>query len=149
MGFREKQTIYRLEFDGDFEGLVVKVTVPSMGKVLELERSVGEMAGLVGKDVEDLSSDDITLAVTSDQDIVATFLANLVDWNVEDAAGRAIPATADGLSEVSSTLGKHVIKTWWEFVNDVPAPKERSSSSGKPPLEASLPMEPLSPSRAS
>lgn len=150
MGFRETQKVYRLEFEDDFEGLVVKVTVPAFGKVLELEQQVGGLAELVGKRAEDFSPEDVAAAVASSSDMVDAFLDNLVEWNVEDAAGAPIPATREGLARVSSTLGRHVLTTWWEFANGtVPDPKDQPSSGGSPSLEASLPMEPLSPSRAS
>ena len=150
MGFVEKQTVYSLEFEDDYAGLVVKVTVPSMGKSLDLQRAFGELASLVGIDEAALTADDIALAVGGERDLIEAFLEHLVGWNVEDAAGASIPATREGLGRVSSMLGKHVIKTWWEFVSgDVSGPKDKPSSSGKRSLEGSLPMEPLSPSRAS
>lgn len=150
MGFREQQKIYRLEFDGDFEGLVVKVTVPAFGKITELEAQAGAVAAMIGKSADELDPEEIAAAIASSTDVVDAFLDNLVEWNVEDADGAPIPASREGLARVSSTLGRHVIKTWFEFVSgDLPDPKERPSSGGVTSLEASLPMEPLSPSRAS
>ena len=150
MGFREQPKVYRLEFEGDFEGLVVKVTVPMFGKVAELEAQVGGLAELVGKQADELTPDDVKAAIGSSKDMVDTFLDNLVEWNVEDAQGVPIPADREGLGRVSSTLGRHIITTWWEFVSgELPDPKEQPSSGGGRSLEASLPMEPLSPSLVS
>lgn len=149
MGFEEKRRVFRLEFDGDYEGLVVKITVPPMGTVMDLEAMVGDMVGVMGKQSDDISPEEMAVVLAGSTDITRVFLENLVEWNVE-RDGVPVPADEAGLRQVSSTLGRHVVKTWWEFVGgDVPAPKDTPSNSGKPSLEASLPMEPLSPSRAS
>ena len=150
MGFVEKQTIYSLEFEDDFEGLVVKTTVPPMGVTLDLQNSFGALAQLIEKAEDDFTADDIKLASGEVTGMVDTFLENLVSWNVEGPDGAPVPADRDGLRKVSSRLGNHVIKTWFKFITgDVSGPKDELSSSGKRSLEGSLPMEPLSPSRAS
>lgn len=152
MGFQEKETVYRLEFEGDaFEGLVVKVTAPPLGVVLDIRGAMTQLAqDMIGKPEEDITTEDLAAATAAESGLLDAFTEHLVAWNVEDKAGAPIPADADGLRKVSSTLGSHIIRTWWEFVNgDVKGPLGDSSTSGEPSLVASLPMEPLSPSRAS
>lgn len=148
MGFREQRTVYVLKFDGRFEGLIVKATFPPMGVLDAVRTSMGEVAGLVGKDTKDFTAEEVASAIGSETLIIDAFLDNLVEWNVEEPeSGDPIPATREGLARVSSTLGQHVIKTWWEYVSgDVPDPLGQPSNSGRPYPEASLPMESLSPS---
>lgn len=150
MGFREKETVYALTFEGDYEGLIVKVTDATTGEQQKLERAAGDLAPLIGKRTEEISPAEISAAVASSTSMVDAFLVHLVEWNVEDAAGAPIPATPEGLTRVSSRLGRHIITTWWNFVSgEISAPLGAGSSSGEPSLVASLPMEPLSPSHTS
>jgi hypothetical protein len=151
VGFREKETVYALTFEGDFEGLVVKVTDATTGQQQEIERAAARLAPLMTKRPQDITPEEVADGVGTSAGMVDAFLEHLVEWNVEDpVSGEPIPATREGLARVSSRLGKHIITTWWDFVSgEIPAPLGAGSSSGEPSLVASLPMEPLSPSHTS
>jgi hypothetical protein len=150
VGFREKETVYALTFEGDYEGLIVKVTDATTGEQQAIERSAGQLAPLLTKRNDQIAPDEMTAALAASAGLTDAFLEHLVEWNVEDSAGVPIPATREGLARVSSKLGRHIIQTWWNFVSgELTAPLGAGSSSGEPSLEASLPMEPLSPSLTS
>lgn len=151
MGFREEETVYALTFEGKWEGLVVKVTDSSSGEQLEIERLTGDLVPLLGKKIEEMGPEELAAAIGSNATLIDAFLNHLVEWNVEDAKdGTPVPATREGFARVSSKLGRHVVKTWWEFVSgEISDPLDDGSSSGEPSLVASLPMEPLSPNHES
>ena len=87
------------------------------------------------------------------------FAEALVSWNLEepvlDAAGeeadetRSEPATLEGLYSQDMAFALQVIRAWMDAVASVPTPLGQRSADGSPSLEASLPMEVSSPSRAS
>jgi len=151
VGFREKDPTYVLTFEGDaYEGLIVKVSETPFGEQQKLESQNADLVPLIGKKPEEIKAEEFAAALEHSKGLVDAFLDHLVEWNIEDATGDPIPATREGMARVSTTLGRHVIKTWWEFVSgEISAPLGSGSSSGAPSLEASLPMEPLSPSHTS
>lgn len=54
----------------------------------------------------------------------------LVEWNLEDDAHRAIPATEKGVLQAPAPLVRHVITTWNEMLFAIKAPLDGSSTPG-------------------
>jgi hypothetical protein len=71
----------------------------------------------------------------------------LVSWNIEEEDGTAVPADFDGLSTLETQFVMEIIAAWSQAVAGVTGPLEKGSTSGGTFPEASLPMEPLSPSQ--
>lgn len=134
MGYRRNKTIYNLEFE-DHPGLEVRAHAASVGYMLR----IGQLAG---RRAEDVSDEDLEFFFTG-------FAKQLVTWNLEDDDGRPVPADLDGIKSQDLPFMWEILEGWIDATSGVAAPLGESSSSGKPSLEASLPMEPLSPSRAS
>lgn len=78
------------------------------------------------------------------------FAKCLTAWNLEDE-GAPVPATAEGIADQDMDFMLGLVMAWMDAVVGVGAdtPLPEPSSGGDRALEASLPMEPLSLSRAS
>lgn len=84
------------------------------------------------------------------QEMFAHFAPYLVSWNLTTRDGEPLPTTAEALTTtVDRKLAQAIVKTWVRSVMEVDGPLDDSSTNGEPSVEASLPMEELSPSRAS
>ena len=122
MGFKHQAKVYKLVFDDPaLEGLEVRCRSLSIGEV---------------------EDDDIR--------VFEQFAEALISWNLEDDNGQVLPATLESVRgypdyEFMSLLAN----TWVEAVTGVSDELGKDSASGKQSLEASLPMETLSPSLAS
>ena len=122
MGFRHQPKVYRLVFDDpQLEGLEVRA----------LGMSIGE-----------LQDDDLT--------ILAAFVHALQSWNLEDEHGTPLPMTLEALQAYpDADFVSTMTRAWMDAVAGVDEELGKDSPSGKPFPEASIPMEPLSPSLAS
>lgn len=138
MGFVANK-VYKLVFEDDLEGLEVRARSVPLGKMLGL-------AKLDGLDFKTLDLEDQLATL---KELFTVFAQALVSWNVEveTADGtRPLPATFEGLEELDPPTAWAILSAWMTNVMGVSGPLERRSPSGGPSLEASLPMEPLSPS---
>ena len=80
---------------------------------------------------------------------MSRFAGALVSWNLEDEDGEPIPADLAGVLSNDFDLNLELIGAWLDAASGAATPLGRPSTSGSPSLEASLPMDPLSPSQAS
>ncbi|MGH7179199.1 MAG: hypothetical protein ACREJC_17610 [Tepidisphaeraceae bacterium] len=141
-GYTPEKTIYKLVFD-DMEGLVVRARSATIGEITEFNHLLGfkaaqhVAAGMPVADAEEESKKPLV-----------KFIDFLVDWNVLDDNGDPVPATLAGVSTQEPTFMWKIINAWMT-AGSAPAPLEQPSSDGEQSLEASIPMEPLSPSLAS
>jgi len=140
VGYVRKRRVYRLRFeDEELDGLVVKVRSASVGRLLEFMRF---LAGLSG---DDLTADDVEKFAG----LFESFADVLQEWNVEDEDGRPVPATLEGVRSQDGDFVMAIMRVWFQAVTQPPAPLPATSSAGGPSAVPPLPMEPLSPSRAS
>lgn len=127
MGYTVKRKSYHLKFvDPEMGGLEVVAHSGSTGNILNIMEQ--ETDGRIAEAVKDS---------------MAVFADNLVSWNLEDEQGQPVPANLDGLKTLDLDFVMLLIQGWVQSVQDVPAPLETPSTSGKPFQEASLPMEAL------
>lgn len=137
MGYVEQDDIYRLVFE-DRPGLEVRATSLSMKDLLAL-----------------ISLSDLTNRRIAPEDaprvekLFALFATALVSWNVERKDGTPVAASLAGLLSQKQPFVMAIIKAWSEAVAGVAAPLPQTSSGGGQSLEASMSMEPLSPSLTS
>ena len=90
--------------------------------------------------------------IESDEDnALAEFGKRLVSWNLTDDDDQPIPATAEGLRQVDTSLVTALKNAWLQSIAGVhdADPLPQSSPSGEPSLVESVPMEALSESLAS
>jgi len=122
VGFKHQPKIYKIVFDDpDLAGLEVKARGLSIGE---------------------LRDDEITPA--------ESFANALVSWNLEDEEGRPLPMTLGTLENYPDlNFINTLVEAWLNAVIGVDDELGKDSGSGKPFLEGSIPMEPLSPSLAS
>lgn len=89
----------------------------------------------------------------SDGELFDLFADHLVGWNLEnrDQDGRvvAVPATREGVRSQDARFVDHLFALWVGRIGKVDDPLPQPSGDGRPSLEESIPMEPLSPSLAS
>lgn len=138
MGYKVQRTILRLVFEGKHEGLIVEAYAPPLGF---LENAM-KMAPLVGKRTDQMTQEDLAL-VTG---VFGGFAEYLISWNLERDDDTPVPATAEGVRSQDVGFVMEIVQAWLENAGEVAPPLAPPSSSGKPSLEGSLPMEPLSPS---
>lgn len=157
-GFVTKRKVLRLTFadDTEYAGLEVRARKVPLGTFLELLALADTARVGEGLSAEDLGEDEIGAL----KGLFTGFAEALVSWNLQepvlDAEGEEtgevvdVPATAEGLMGQEMDLGMAVVGAWMEAVGGgVAAPLGPTSPGGSPSAEASLPMEPLSPSPAS
>jgi len=138
MGHKRPKKVYRVEVDdGPDAGFWMRVrSVPTgqLMKIIEMSQSATTDTASAGR-------------------LFEAFAAALVEWNLEDdgpdGEDRPVPATLDGLYSQDFDFALDLVMRWQEAIAGVPPPLPGASSSGGTSLEASLPMEPLSPSRPS
>lgn len=125
MGYQRK--IYKLVFDDpEMNGLEVRARSVSIGAMRKVQETNDEFL------------------------MMELFSKALVSWNLEDD-GVPVPATLEGLQDQDADLVLAIVGAWMGTIAGVPdaSPLDDASNSGKPSLEASIPMEPLSASQAS
>jgi hypothetical protein len=122
MGFRHQAKTVTLVFDDpDLEGLVVKARSMSLAEV---------------------NDDDLR--------VYEAFANALVSWNLEYEDGRPVPMTLEALESYPDVgFVSSMTEAWFKAVSGVDDELGKDSPSGKRSLEASIPMETLSPSLAS
>ncbi|PZT70202.1 hypothetical protein DN402_31795 [Streptomyces sp. SW4] len=130
MGYRPKRRIFRLDFEGtDYEGLEVSMRGLTVGEELELN-DLRRREGAVVRWFEILTG-------------------LLVEWNVEDEQGQPVPTTFDGVRTQDSALVTAILDALQTAASGVSDPLPQASPAGEPSEVASIPMAPLSESRAS
>jgi hypothetical protein len=133
MGYKPKRKIYNLDFTGtDHEGLRVSIRGLNTGQYMDLfeAKTEAEAGGETNK-------------------LLTIMAGQLVSWNVEDDDDTPVPATLDGIKTQDLDFNLAVVNAWTTAMAGVPAPLEQPSTDGGPSLEASIPVEILSPSLAS
>lgn len=140
MGYRKGRRVYCITYE-DHEGLEVRAHSAPVG----FFSKVMSLAELDGKSSINLTAEDIK----SVDDVFDGFVKHLIAWNLEDEDGAPVPCTREGLDTLELPFALELIQGWMEGTMGVSAPLGDASSSGRPSLEASLPMEPLSTSRVS
>lgn len=133
MGYKPKRKIYNLDFEGtEYEGLQVTIRGLNTGQYMHLFEAKAEAE-----------------AGGETNNLLTIMASRLVDWNVEDEDDTPVPATLDGIKTQDLDFNLAIVNAWTTAMAGVPAPLEQPSIDGGPSLEASMPMEPLSPSLAS
>ena len=139
MGYKRPTKVLKLNFeDPEMKGLVVRVKSVKLGKLLGLVK-------LVSLDTEKLTPEDLALI----DDVFQTFADSLVSWNVEDDDDQPVPPTLDGVYSQDLDFIMEIVAAWVDGLTGVSDPLAGRSRGGGTSQEASLPMEVLSPSRAS
>src|SRR5271165_5262394 len=128
MGFRPEPTIYKLNFDDTpLKGLLVRAKCCSMGEYNDMLREAGDAGAERGPD----EKIDFTAAAVRNDETIATFARHLVEWNLEDDEGNAVPATLAGVQSVERVLMGQIITAYEIALVTVSAPLNFQSASGK------------------
>ena len=136
-GYKRTTKKYKLQFsDEEYEGLEVTMGGASLGLIMDLQR-LSERLG---------ENQDNAAAV---EQMMEIFCSKLLDWNLVDDDDQPVPITVAGLRTQDMAFVMTLIAAWTQAVAGVNAPLAVGSPSGEPSLEASLTMEPLSPSLVS
>src|SRR5262245_25888532 len=138
MGY-DVEKVYLLVF-AEREGMEVRARSATVDEFLGLLR----FAELADIDPAKLTPEQGKLML----ELFDMFGAYLIDWNLE-RRGEPVECSPAGLRSLDPGLAFEIIFAWMEAVASIPDPKGMSLPAGSPSLEASLPMAPLSASRAS
>lgn len=133
MGFKRERKTYRLQFEGELQGLVVRARSLPLGKFMELGKLLDTDAEITPSG-EDMGKVDT---------MFHTFADALLSWNLEDDDDNPVPATAEGLYTQDLEFCTAVITAYMHAVSGVSAPLPQGSPAGEPSLEESIPMESL------
>lgn len=131
MGYRPPTKTLRLSFsDPEFEGLEVHMRRISVGQYREVlavrEEGQAELDTLL-----------------------RLFLDAVHSWNLEDEQGSVLPRTVEAISDLDFQFVDAMCDAWMTEMQGNTAPLPDSSPAGGPSPAVSIPMEPLSESRAS
>ncbi|KUF18467.1 hypothetical protein [Streptomyces silvensis] len=126
MGYRPKQKIYTLEFEGEeYDGLEVRIRGLNTGQMLDLDTARAD------------GSDEAIIAM------LQLMADRLVEWNVEDDEGQAVPVTFDGVRSLDLDFNWAIIDAWQNAVAGVAAPLDEPLTDTEPLPVASIPTETL------
>lgn len=133
MGYKPKRKTYHLNFAStDYEGLQVSIRGLNTGQYMDLfeAKTEAETGGETNR-------------------LLTIMASRLVSWNVEDDDDMPVPATLDGIKTQDLDFNLAIVNAWTTAMAGVPVPLEQPSTGGESSLEASIPMDVLSPSLAS
>lgn len=149
MGYQRQTKTYVLKFGedtGEYAGLVVKLKSPKIKVMQNLIKDALTLGSLTPDQLA-------TRATEGDEDldrIYKTFADHLVEWNLEDEDGEAVPATFEGVCEVDQDLFTFLLDQWIKASAGVSAPLDKPASSGETfPDLSEIPTVPLSSNLAS
>lgn len=140
MGF-VRSRVFKLKFDDpEFDGLEVKAKSVPLKQVLDL----------MDLDGADFAALDKSARNETVRQMLTVFADALVSWNYEEEDPETgdripVPANMDGLLTLDVDFAFQIVTAWQSAVMGVSGPLGKRSPSGDRSLEASLPMEPLSP----
>lgn len=147
MGYVREPKTYRLKFaDPEMEGLEVRARSLPLGQFMELMTLASSMGdgALSNKDAEQVNT------------IFRIFSSALVSWNLElpDPRGEdyepiPVPADMDGLYSQDLNFIMQIVRAWMTAIASVDDELGKGLNSSNKSLEASLPMETLSPNQSS
>src|SRR6266511_963967 len=138
-GYQRERKVYRLRFeDEEMEGLEVRARSAPIGQFIGLAKLANLDRGTVQPD--DMDKID---------ELFRGFADSLVEWNLQDEDGRPVPADLQGIYTQEVDFILQIIFAWIEAIAGVSGTLAAASSDGERSLEASLLMEPRSPSRPS
>jgi hypothetical protein len=134
VGYRREPKQYKLIFeDPGMAGLEVVARSLSIGEFAKVTR----LADQVKDDSE---------ATAGVLDLFEMLGKSLASWNLEDEVGDPVPADYEGIKTQELDFILAIVSAWISAIADVTPPLPAGSNSGGTSPEASLPMEPLSPS---
>lgn len=139
MGFKREAKVYKLVWPEDHENHGLEVRMRGL--------AVGELAALGG--MADLGGPATAEALAALDDLLRLFASKLVGWNLDDDQGEPVPATYDGVQTLDNEFVMQLVDAWMTATAGVSPPLSPSSIGGGTSLAGSIPMEPLSASRAS
>ena len=140
MGYRRK--IYHLTWaEGhSLHGLEVSLTGMSIERLVTVQEAARAL-------MSDGPAGDLKAATET---ICAQVAKSLLSWNLEDHDGQPVPPTHEGIADQDVGLITQIVADWMGAIASVDSPlPPPSNGGGKPMPEVSIPMVPLSPSRAS
>ncbi len=138
MGFKVKKKLYKLVFaDEDMQGLEVTMTSVPTGHLLRLQELSSAGSTAVAKDSGTF------------RELIELLAGAMLSWNLEDDDDQAVPVSVESLLAQDPDFLMEIISAWTIAITGVSAPLDGGSTSGDGSLEASIPMEPLSPSHPS
>lgn len=123
MGYRKVPTIYTLEFDGDLEGLIVRVKSIPFGKVRRL------MATMDSGDENDQEAME---------QVVKNLADSVVSWNLQDEVGIDVPVSQEAIEGLDFQDVMAILDKWMEIITGPSKELGKGSLSG-----GSFPGQPL------
>lgn len=115
MGYRKVPIIYTLEFEGEYEGLVVRMKSMKIGEMRKIVRL--------------LESDDDNTGPVLDQ-MVEQVAKGLVSWNLEDEDGVPVEPSAEALDDLDFELMQNILNEWMSKVSGPSEELGKDSSGG-------------------
>lgn len=135
MGYKRKKTFRLTWADGsDMDGFEIFVKSMSTERFLDLDEQRHRTYETPAQEREETRK------------VFREFAEVLVSWNLEDDDDTPIPCTYESFMAQDPAFVKSIMDAYGEHVAGVAPPLPQPSPGGEPSPEASIPMEPLSPS---
>lgn len=114
MGHRKKIKVITVDMNGKYEGLVVRMKSPSLGKLSRLMRAI---------DQDKMDTDMIDSVI----DLIGS---HLLTWTLEDEDGTELPATKEEVADLDLPMLMDISFEWIAQVANVDADLGKGSPSG-------------------
>jgi hypothetical protein len=142
VGYKVRNKVLKLVFeDPEMDGLEVRARSLPLGVFMDRFAKVPTNV----TDPRKLTAEERA----SSWDVISVFADVLVSWNLEDEHDQPIPATLAGLKTLELDFAMQILHAYMDAVGGVDAPLAGSSTAGETSVAGSIPMVPLSESRAS
>lgn len=115
MGHRKKLNVITIDLNEKYEGLVIRMKSPSLGKLRKL------MTTLEGE----------RLAAPMIGAIIDLLGSHLLTWTLEDEEGVELPATTDEVGELDLPMLMDIAYGWIDSVTNVDDDLGKDSPSGE------------------
>ena len=136
--FRRERKLYQLTFDDpELDGFECIMSGVSLDRFIEISALAAELETPAGRTRENIEAQFTTLA------------ASLVEWNLDDEDGNAIPCDYDGLAAQDFDFVMKIMLGWMQALSSVPESLGKDSGSGATSPERSLGLASASKSRVS
>lgn len=122
MGFRKVPVIYTLTFEGEYEGLEVRMKSTSLGKMRQI------LNLLDSRDDDDESMNGTFELIDS---LIELLIEQAVSWNMEDEQGRPIEFTSESLNDQDLPFVMELTNRYMETISGPDKELGKDSPGGK------------------
>jgi hypothetical protein len=124
VGYTPKRTVYRLRFDGEYQGLEVRVRSLTLGESMDIQPKINVYR----------------IPVTTEhaaqwQEAVDALVDHLMGWNVQGDDGRPVEPSREAVTDLETALVFTILREWSNAMIGYEPPDAPPAEGGPAPLD--------------